>query len=456
MLSQSAAASAALRDCSRQLRELQRTARAPGVVAAIVQNGAVTWADSAGFANVEAGVEPTLDTQYAIGSITKTFTATLVLQLRDLGKLDLDDPLERYLPGVAHGDVSLRRMLAHLSGLRREPAAGPGGEIWETLEDPDREDLVAGVERAGRVLEPGRLWHYSNLAFALLGEVVARSLGMPWEQAVRERLLEPLGLRRTSTEPSDPVAQGYLVEPYSDVARPEPRLVLRGTAPAGQLWSTPADVARWAAFLADPDPEVLDPRTLAEMRHPQVIADLDGWTLAWGLGLMLYRKGERIFHGHAGGMPGFVSSMMAFERDGRSAGVAVLSNSSAGVDVEGLAAELFITVLDAEEDEQPWRPSEPPPAEIAGMLGRWWSEGSEYIFSWSNGHLQARSATEGTLRARPPAVFEPTGADRWTTVSGREQGEELRVVRSSDGTVRRLYWATYPMTRAPEVFGTKP
>lgn len=456
MSSQSAAASASQRDCSRQLRELQRAARAPGVVAAIVQDGAVTWSDSAGFANVEAGTEATLDTQYAIGSITKTFTATLVLQLRDLGKLDLDDPLERHLPGVAHGDVSLRRMLAHLSGLRREPAAGPGGEIWETLEDPDREELVAGVERAGRVLEPGRLWHYSNLAFALLGEVVARSLGMPWEQAVRERLLEPLGLRRTSTEPSDPVAQGYLVEPYSDVARPEPRLVLRGTAPAGQLWSTPADVARWAAFLADPDPEVLDPRTLAEMRHPQVIADLDGWTLAWGLGLMLYRKGERIFHGHAGGMPGFVSSMMAFERDGRRAGVVVLSNSSAGVDVEGLAAELLTTVLDAEEDEQPWRPSEPPPAEIAGMLGRWWSEGSEYIFSWSNGRLQARSATEGTLRARPPAVFEPTGADRWTTVSGREQGEELRAVRSSDGTVRRLYWATYPMTRAPEVFGTRP
>jgi hypothetical protein len=171
---------------------------------------------------------------------------------------------------------------------------------------------------------------------------------------------------------------------------------------------------------------------------------------------MLYRKGERIFHGHAGGMPGFVSSMMAFERDGRRAGVVVLSNSSAGVDVEGLAAELLTTVLDAEEDEQPWRPSEPPPAEIAGMLGRWWSEGSEYIFSWSNGRLQARSATEGTLRARPPAVFEPTGADRWTTVSGREQGEELRAVRSSDGTVRRLYWATYPMTRAPEVFGTRP
>jgi CubicO group peptidase (beta-lactamase class C family) len=456
MSSPSEAASATERDCSRQLRELQRAARAPSIAAAIVQDGAVTWSDSAGFADVEAGVEPTLDTQYAIGSITKTFTAMLVLQLRDLGKLDLDDPLDRHLPGVAHGEVSLRRMLSHLSGLRREPAAGPGGEIWETLEDPDRDELVAGVERAGRVLDPGRHWHYSNLAFALLGEVAARSLGVPWEQAVRERLLEPLGMSRTTTEPVEPVAQGYLVEPYSDVARLEPRLQLRGMAPAGQLWSTAADVARWAAFLADPDPEVLDPATLAEMRHPQVIADLDGWTLAWGLGLMLYRKGERILHGHAGGMPGFVSSVMAFERDGRHAGVTVLANSTAGVDVEGLAAELLTTVLDAEEDEEPWRPAEPPPEEVAGLLGRWWSEGSEYVFSWSQGRLEARPAIAGTLRARPPAVFEPTGADRWTTVSGREQGEELHVVRSGDGTVRRLYWATYPFTRAPEVFGTKP
>jgi CubicO group peptidase (beta-lactamase class C family) len=449
-------AAATQMDCSRQLRELQRAARAPGIAAAVVQQGALTWSDSAGFADVEAGVEPTVDTQYQIGSITKTFTAVLVLQLRDLGKLDLDDRLDRHLPEVAHGEVTLRRMLAHLSGLRREPAAGPSGELWETLEDPDREELVAGVERAGNVLEPGRLWHYSNLAFALLGEVAARGFGMPWEEAVRERLLEPLGMRRTTTAPVEPTAKGYLVEPYSDVARPEPRLVLRGTAPAGQLWSTPADVTRWATFLADPDPAVLAPATLAEMRHPQVIADLDGWTLAWGLGLMLYRKRERIFHGHAGGMPGFLSSMMAFERDGRHAGVAVLANSSAGVDVEGLAAELLTTVLDDEEDEEPWRPSSPPPAEIEGLLGRWWSEGSEYVFSWSHGRLEARPAMVGTLRARPPAVFEPTSADRWTTVSGREQGEELRAVRDPDGTVRRMYWATYPLTRQPEIFGTKP
>lgn len=200
-------------DCSRRLRDLQRSARAPSIAAAIVRDGALTWSDSAGLADVERGSEPTLDMQYAIGSITKTFTAVLLLQLRDLGRLDLEDRLDRHLPGVAHGDVSLRRMLAHLSGLRREPAAGPGGEVWETLQDPDIEDMQAGVARAGRVLEPGRRWHYSNLAFALLGEVVARSFALPWEVVLQERLLQPLGMARTTLEPVEPSARGYFVEP---------------------------------------------------------------------------------------------------------------------------------------------------------------------------------------------------------------------------------------------------
>jgi CubicO group peptidase (beta-lactamase class C family) len=450
------APSATGRDCSRLLRDLQRSARAPSIAAAVVRDGKLTWSDSAGLADVEGEVAATLDTQYSIGSITKTFTAVLLLRLRDLGKLQFDDRLDRHLPGVAHGDVSLRSMLAHLSGLRREPAAGPGGEIWETLQDPGRDELVAGVERAGRVLEPGRRWHYSNLAFALLGEVVARAAAVPWEVVLRERLLQPLGMTRTTLEPVEPRARGYFVEPYSDVARPEPLLRLRGMAPAGQLWSTPGDLARWAAFLADPDPDVLDPGSLAEARHPQVIADLEGWTLAWGLGLMLYRKGERILHGHAGGMPGFVSSVMAYEKDGEHAGVAVLANSSAGVDVEGLAADLLTTVLDAEVDEPPWRPSDPPPEAVAGLLGRWWSEGSEYVFSWRQGRLEAQAAVAEALRPRPPAIFRQVAADLWTTVSGREEGEELRAVRTPDGTVSRLYWATYPLTRVPEVFGTRP
>jgi CubicO group peptidase (beta-lactamase class C family) len=445
------------RACSSRLLELQRSARAPGVAAAVVRDGAVVWWGAAGLADVEHGRAPTLDTQYRIGSITKTFTAVLLLQLRDAGRLDLDDRLDQHLPGSRHGDVTLRRMLAHLSGLQREAVGGPAGEVWETLEDPDRETLLRGFEQASKVLPPGRRWHYSNLAYSLLGEVVARSTGTTWESALSERLLGPLGLHRTTIDPVEPRASGYLVDPYADAIRPEPLMPLRGTAPAGQLWSTPGDLARWAAFLADPDPAVLSSDALAEMRHPQVVVDLDGWTLAWGLGLMLYRHGERILHGHAGAMPGFLASLVALAKDDERVGAVVMANTSAGADVERLAVDLLTAELKANPREPAaWRPGEAPPPEVVGLLGRWWSEGSEYVFRWRDGRLEAVAAIARELRPQAPAVFKPIGTDHWTTVSGREEGESLRAIRAGDGTVRRLYWAGYPFTRGPEVFGAAP
>src|SRR5207244_9402299 len=92
-----------------------------------------------------------------------------VMQLRDAGELELDDPLSKHIPGAAHGESTLRRLLAHVSGLQREMP----GYVWETLEFPDREGLVAGLADAEQVLRPGAGWHYSNLAFALLCERVA-------------------------------------------------------------------------------------------------------------------------------------------------------------------------------------------------------------------------------------------------------------------------------------------
>ncbi len=445
------------RVCSPRLRAFQSARRVPSVAAAVVRDGTIVWSGMAGLADVESEREPTLHTQYRIGSITKSFTAVLLLQLRDAGRLDLDDRLDQHLPGISHGDATLRRMLAHLSGLQREAVGGPGGEVWETLEDPEREALLAGFEQAGKVLPPGRRWHYSNLAYSLLGEVVARRAGTIWEAALEERLLDPLDLRRTTVEPVEPMAKGYLVDPYADAVRPEPLVSLRGTAPAGQLWSTPADLARWAVFLADPDPAVLSPDTLAEMRHAQVIADLESWTLAWGLGLMLYRRGERILHGHSGAMPGFLASMMVLAEESERAGAVVMANTTAGADVEGLAVDLLEAALEeAPREPTAWRPGAPPPPEVVGLLGRWWSEGSEYVFRWRNGRLEAVAVTASKLRQQAPAVFEPIGADRWTTVSGREEGESLRAARAGDGTVRRLYWAGYPFTRGPEVFGAAP
>ena len=231
----------------------QRTWRCPGVSAGLVRDGQLVHSVHVGSARLDPPTAAGDHTAYLIGSVTKTFTAVLVMQLRDEGRLHLDDPLERFLAGSAHGRLTIRGLLSHLSGLQREPV----GRIWETLDNPDSARLLEELADARAVLAPGEAFHYSNLAYALLGQVVETLDGRPWEQALRARVLDPLGMTETGLTPAAGHALGYLVHPFSGVARPEPVVELRATAPMGGLWSTVADLTRYAAFLADPDPAVL-------------------------------------------------------------------------------------------------------------------------------------------------------------------------------------------------------
>jgi len=425
--------------------EAQRAGRLPSVSAAVFRGDELAWSEAVGLADVEQGVEASPDTQYAVASITKTFTAVSVLQLRDAGKLDLEDPLSKHLPEATHGTLTLRRMLAHASGLQREPP----GEIWETLTFPGEEELLQGLEEAEQVLPPMAAWHYSNLAYALLGIVVARIAGTSFREHVQERLLSPLELERTTWGPAERAALPYFVEPYSDSVRREPVLELGGKGGESGLYSTVGDLARWGAFLCDPDEALLKPSSAAEMHDLNVMADVN-WTRGWGLGIELSRRGERVFGGHTGGFPGFLS-ILAYSRRDR-IGAVVLTNAGNWPNLSPTGLELAEAALEELAPErEPWRPEETPPAEIAPLLGRWWSEGDESVFSWRAGKLEARLADAPP--ERDPSVFEPEGDDRFRVVSGRERGESLRVVRDEHGEVVKLYWATYPFTRTPEVFG---
>jgi CubicO group peptidase (beta-lactamase class C family) len=436
------------RDCSRLLRTIQVELRLPSVSALVFRGGDPVWEEAIGLADAEGGDPVTPDHQYRIGSITKTFTAAAIMQLRDAGKLQLDDPLGAHVTESAHQQPTLRRLLSHHSGLQREPP----GEIWEPMRMPTRERLLETFAEAEQVLAPAAHWHYSNLGFALLGEVVARSAGMPYEDYVSANLLEPLGLDRTTWTASPPVARGYFVEPYADRLQAEPFDVdLLGVAAAGGLWSTARDLSRWGAFLADPNPDILAPETVDEMHMLQVMATPDAWDLGWGLGIMLFRKGERLFAGHDGGMPGHVA-ILRYARKEKVGAVLLIGSSAPGPRVGEVGLELAQKAAEAFPVEpEPWAPEDPPPAELEGVLGRWWTEGTEFVFRWRNGRLEARWA-----QAPPelePALFEPESPDRLRTVSGRERGEILRIVRDEGGEVVKLYWATYPLTRVPETFG---
>ena len=427
-----------------KLAAAQAEERMPSVSAAVFRAGDVLWERALGHADVEAKREATPQTQYRIGSITKTFTAVGILQLRDAGELSLDDPLTAHLPESAHGPT-IGRMLAHSSGLQREPP----GEIWETLKAPSREELLTGTADAEQVLAPGTWWHYSNLAFALLGEVVARAHGGTWEDALLERILAPLGLSRTTPDEVEPAARGYFVEPYSDAVRLEPALDLGGSGALGKLWSTTGDLARWGGYLAAGDDRVLRAATLEEMSHVRAMVDHAGWTLAWGTGLELYRRGEHLFVGHGGAMPGHLAGLVVDRKT--KIGAAVLTNTGSGAAPEKLALDLATAAIAAlPPATDAWQPGDAAPAGIEPLLGPWWTEGHQIVLSWRGGRLEAKLL--GGVPGRDTSYFEPEGEDRYRSVEGRERGEVLRVVRDGDGAVEKLYFATYPLRREPSTF----
>ena len=431
-----------------RVRDAQRAQRLPSVSAGLACRGEVLLREAVGLAHVAPDVEATPDTQYRIGSITKTFTAAAALALCDDGALDLDADVRELLPSLRGRGITLRRLLSHSSGMQREPQ----GDIWDTLEMPDRAQLLASFPETEQVLRPGEEWHYSNLAYAVVAELVQQAAGEPCTDVIDRRLLAPLGLSRTTWQPAEPVAQGYAVDPYDDTVHEEAHVDLGAGSAIGQLYSTQDDLLRWGAFLAGDGAGILATPTLEAMHAPHAITDPWRWARGWGLGIALHRRGDHVLGGHDGAMPGHLSALVWSRPRGIVA--VALTNTAARARPTELALELAAGALDAlPSDEPPWRPSAAVPPEVAGLLGRWWAEGWEFELAWRGDELQAVLLADP---ARPPARFAPEGDDRWRTIAGRERGELLRVTRDDKGRVERLHWATYPMTRAHEPFSPPP
>ena len=425
------------------VRREQRDKRLPSIAAAVTRAGEPVWETAVGAADVRAEREATPDTQYRVGSITKTFTAAAIMQLRDEGKLDLEDRLDAYIEGAAHVPT-LRRLLSHTSGLQRETQ----DDAWLRAQFAAVPELVETFDRAEQVLPPGARFHYSNLAFALLGIVVERVSGVPYREYVEQRLLRPLGLARTSFDPQEPAATGYLVQPYVEAAWEETPVQTGAWIAAGQLWGTVRDLCRWAAFLAEPDESVLRRETVAEMRTVQSIDDHARWTGGYGLGLMLRRQGERIFAGHGGSMPGFIAGVYVSPSDKVAA--AVLTNSSSAAVGDLVLALVAATAARWPVPPEPWRVEQPPPDEVVPLLGIWFMEGDQVVIRWRDGALEARFPDDPEWTE--PAVLRREGDDRWRIASGWEHGELLRVERDGGGTVTRLVLAGYPVTREPTLW----
>jgi len=407
------------------LDRYQAERRLPSIVAGVLSGPELAWAGT-------AGATTDTDTQYRIGSITKSMTALLVMQCRDDGLLHLDDPIGRFVPETGYAAATVRSLLAHVSGMQSEPV----GPWWERSPGVRIEELIAANDGSGAVFNPGEHYHYSNLGYALLGEAVARLRARSWWSVVRERVLDPLAMSRTSYLPEPPHAPGLSVHHLEGIVTAEPLHDTGAMAPAGQLWSTLEDLSRFAAFLSAGDPAVLGEASLAEMRQPVPPA------VDYGLGVRLVPYADGVLYGHTGSMPGFQATVFADPRTALA--VVALTNATTGFSGSELALALLAGRTPGQM--QPWVPTEVVPDWARELLGYWHWGHSAYEVRWNDERLEWRDLAKGALAEQFGLA---AGEGRIVGLAGYHHGETLHVVRRDDGSIDHLECATFVYTRTP-------
>lgn len=407
--------------------------RVPGLAVGIVSPQGLAWSAGYGEVDLATGEPPHARTLFRVASITKTFTAALILLLRDEGKLSLDERLAHYLPEFAKArarvgsveQVTLRRLLAHHSGLVTESPL-PG---WDTQEFPSLREVLDALPETEIVTPPDHAFKYSNLAYGLLGEVIRRLSGKPYSKFLQERLLQPLGMLDSGIDLSDSMktqlAVGYhshLFDGGYDVAPVAP---LNGIAACGQLYSSVADLARWLAFQlsADhPNPlklenSPLSRATLAESHRPQYLeAD---WSVGYCLGWRANRFGSRVYHGHGGALFGYASYVLFCKSQG--VGVICLANLWPHPGLLPLAVEIADAVIDSGELELAnasprFDANALMPTDYAALLGIY--EARPGIFAaiaFRDGELRLEKTPLSDYLLHAPAVLQPLAS--WSSSS---------------------------------------
>jgi len=273
-----------------------------------------------------------VDTVYAIGSLTKTFTAAAVLALADEGKLSLDEPLGKFVPTFPEPgrSATVRQLLTHTSGIRSMTSLGP--RYWaQAGREIEPADLVAIFATEKPDFPPGTAYRYSNSGYVLLGLVVERASGMPWGDYVTKRLLVPLGLKETRDGTGADLvprrARGFSRKKGGGFENAWHVSLSQGYA-AGALLSTAGDLAAWMRALAVRPP--VSAESARAMTTPGALPDGKPLTYGYGIGVDTFAGRRRLYHG--GGLPGF-DAFAAYVPDSDLA-VAVLCNTDGDVAME--------------------------------------------------------------------------------------------------------------------------
>jgi serine beta-lactamase-like protein LACTB len=352
----------------------------PGVSVAWVVDGQIVHVAGYGLADLEKGGAATADTIYRAGSISKLFNAVAAMQLVEQGKLDLDAPLQAALPDFqivvpfeGHPPITARQLLCHRSGMIRE--APVGGYL--DASQPSIAATVASVAPCVLVNPPNTKTRYSNVGPTLVGRAVEVISGLPYPEYQQRHVLGPLGMTSSVWLMNDAL-RPRLAKGQMRVARrgfyvfetaPEFEL---GTIPAGNLYTTAADLARFAVFVmggdaSAPSKPPIQRETLEKMFQPQLVQDSTGFGLGFSVGK--YREHKTVQHG--GAVYGFSTSLVVLPEE--KIGVIVLSNADiAGGPVKRLSDAALDLLLEAVRGERPVEPPKPielSPEELAEFAG---------------------------------------------------------------------------------------
>ncbi len=321
----------------------------PGVVVGVVSDQDLVWARGFGFADTNLRVGMTPGTRFRMASHSKLFTAMAVMQLRDEGRLRLDDPVSMHLPwfkvrtaGADDPAITIEELLSHSSGLPREADAH-----WTTLEFPTEEELRNLIPERQAAFAPEVRWKYSNLAYTIAGMVIEAVSGERWADYLQTHIFNPLGMNDSSVDQDVPgLAVGYgrrMPDGSRDVM---PFVDARSMAAATGLTSTVEDMARFvsAQFRTGPrgGRQILSTGSLRQMHRVRMLETT--WTRGSGIGFAVSRDRDRTYVGHGGGYPGYTTqTLIDLERR---VGVIVLTNAGDSNPSE-MATQLMRTVGEA-------------------------------------------------------------------------------------------------------------
>jgi CubicO group peptidase (beta-lactamase class C family) len=419
----------------------------PGIVVGVIADQDLVWAKGFGYADVEAKRPMTPTTKFRMASHSKLFTATAIMQLREQGKLRLDDPVEKYLPWFkvkpAEPDdppVSIGELLTHSSGLPRE--AGPH---WTTYQFPTQDELRALTPERQAAFPPEVRWKYSNLAYSIAGMVIETVSGEKWADYVQRHIYQPLGMTSSSVDQNVPgLAVGYNRRMPNGTREILPFVDARGMGAATGITSTVEDMARFvsAQFRKGPTGgrQILNTGSLREMHRIRMLEN--NWTQGNAIGFAVNRIRDKVYVGHGGGYPGYTTQTL-IQLDSK-VGVVVLTNTNDSNPFD-IAVQLMTTVGEAvakatavEATVVAWDPA------WARFAGLYRGRGGDSQVILLNRRLVI--ITPNGANVDNPIQLEPIGNGQFRYLApggGGPVGEVVRFVEEGGRVVRMITGDSY-------------